>query len=268
MGKLTPAGQFSIYYSSSVHQPQGITYGPDGNMWFANQNAGTIGRVTPDGQTSDFFSGGIDEPFGIAAGPDGNLWFTNAVVHRLDSRLDRAHQHRAVWSPSSRRPAWPEPQGITAGPDGNMWVTDFGLWSVSKLATTGDGFHPVTPTRILDSRPGPGNVGGYSSPWSGSSRDVTVAGVGGVPADADAVVLNVTVADPSTASYLQVYPAGLSVPPFSSNLNFTAGETIANQVTVQLGRDPGDQGKISIFNYDGQRRRDRRRDRLLPVGVG
>ena len=72
------------------------------------------------------------------------------------------------------------------------------------------------------------------------------------PADADAVVLNVTVANPSTASYLQVYPAGLgALPPFSSNLNFIAGETIANQVTVQLGGDPGDQGRISIFNYAG-----------------
>jgi len=95
------------------------------------------------------------------------------------------------------------------------------------------------------------NVGGYDTPLGGTSRDVQVAGLAGVPAGADAVVLNVTVTDATAPSYLQVWPAGLSALPPSSNLNFDTGETIANQVTVQLGRDPGDQGKVSLYNFSG-----------------
>ena len=47
---------------------------------------------------------------------------------------------------------------------------------------TGKQFHPLTPARILDSRPGTGNAGGYTSPWTtGLSRTVAVGGQGGVP---------------------------------------------------------------------------------------
>ena len=56
------------------------------------------------------------------------------------------------------------------------------------------GFVAVTPTRLLDSRTA---TGGYSTPWSaGQTRSLQVAGVGPVPADATAVVMNVTVTDP------------------------------------------------------------------------
>jgi hypothetical protein len=53
---------------------------------------------------------------------------------------------------------------------------------------------------------------------------VTVAGVDGVPADASAVVANVTVAGPSGPGYLTVFPApttGTPTPPTASNVNFT-----------------------------------------------
>ena len=80
------------------------------------------------------------------------------------------------------------------------------------------GFHPLAPVRILDSR----RHRRYSSPWGPwSTRSVTVAGVGGVPADAKAVVLNVTVTDTTSSSYLTVWPAG-QPQPTASNLNWPA----------------------------------------------
>ncbi len=63
---------------------------------------------------------------------------------------------------------------------------------------------------------------------------MAVAGLPGIPSSGvSAVVLNVTVANPASAGYLSVYPAGQSAP-LASNLNFTKGETVANSVEVGL----------------------------------
>ena len=50
-----------------------------------------------------------------------------------------------------------------------------------------------------------------------------------------AAVLNVTVAEPTAASYLTVYPTGLSRPD-ASNLNDEPGQTVPNLVFAQIGR--------------------------------
>src|SRR5207237_22129 len=82
---------------------------------------------------------------------------------------------------------------------------------------TGAGYTPLTPARILDTRDG---TGGFSSPLGpGGSLDLTVTGVGGVPASGvTAVVLNVTVTDTSAPSFLTVWPTG-QPRPLASNLN-------------------------------------------------
>ena len=49
-----------------------------------------------------------------------------------------------------------------------------------------------------------------------------------------AVVLTVTVVDPVAAGFITAYPTGEPTPA-TSNLNFAAGQTIANLVTVPLG---------------------------------
>ena len=105
---------------------------------------------------------------------------------------------------------------------------------------------PLPPTRILDTRNGTGGVTGPVGP--GQTVSIQVAGTAGVPASgASAVVLNVTVTDPSEASYLTVYPQGTALP-LASNLNFALGETVANLVEVQLGPSGG----VSFFNQLGQ----------------
>jgi hypothetical protein len=112
----------------------------------------------------------------------------------------------------------------------------------------GDGYNPVGPSRILDSRSS-SQVGPYSTPWGpGTQRDVTVAGVGGVPVDADAVVLNVTATGTTASSFLSIWPTGQAQPnPLVSSLNWTAGITIPNAVTAKVGSS----GQIRILNPGG-----------------
>lgn len=118
--------------------------------------------------------------------------------------------------------------------DVNGWFTDS---SGSTLATgSGDVFTGTSPNRILDTR-------GGGALQANSTAVLTVSGVG---ATAHAVVLNVTVTNPTAASYLTVWPDGGSRP-LASDLNFVGGLTVANLVIVQLGG--GD--KVDIYNAYG-----------------
>ncbi len=90
----------------------------------------------------------------------------------------------------------------------------------------------VTPARILDTRSG---VGGWSGRLgAGQTIDLAVAGRPGVPGSARSAVFNVTVTQSDKGGYATVYPCGTPMP-VVSNVNFNAGETRANQVTVDLG---------------------------------
>jgi hypothetical protein len=100
----------------------------------------------------------------------------------------------------------------------------------------GSGSQAVPPVRLLDSRNAVG-VPTRTRATTDSTTTLHVAGSGGVPAlGAQAVTLNVTVDQPETGGFITVYPCGQTVPT-ASNLNYSAGQTIANLVTVKLGQD-------------------------------
>ncbi len=97
---------------------------------------------------------------------------------------------------------------------------------------------PLEPHRLLDTR-----FAGSGAPLAADAvQEVPILGVAGVPADALAVVLNVTAVEPAGPGYLTVYPCGASLPDVS-NLNFSQGQTIANAVTVKIGGN----GNICVF---------------------
>ncbi|WP_342745665.1 hypothetical protein [Asanoa hainanensis] len=95
-----------------------------------------------------------------------------------------------------------------------------------------DTYLPTSPTRILNTRMtgtpvGPGQTVRVSvNAWECFDR----------PCSPSAIVANVTVTNTKSAGYLTVYPYGQSRPTASA-INFTAGQTVANLVTVGLGSD-------------------------------
>ncbi len=104
--------------------------------------------------------------------------------------------------------------------------------------------HPIAPARIMDTRSGTGTT---ASPiGGGETRALQVVGQAGIPADAVAVALNVTVTEPTASSYLTVWPAGAAMPTASS-VNFVAGQTVANMVTVGIGTG----GQVDLYNFRG-----------------
>jgi hypothetical protein len=94
-------------------------------------------------------------------------------------------------------------------------------------------YFPLTPARLMDSRTANGTPGTPfgSASGKGETRSLQVTGRGGVPASGvGAVVMNVTVTNPTIASHVTVWPSGTV--PTASNLNFVAGQTRPNLVTV------------------------------------
>ena len=85
------------------------------------------------------------------------------------------------------------------------------------------------PVRAIDTRTNGGAIG------TGSSRCFVLAGQNGVPANATAVVLNLTAVGYGTKGWLTAYPAGQSLPG-TSTLNFDTSEyAMANGAIIQVG---------------------------------
>jgi hypothetical protein len=120
----------------------------------------------------------------------------------------------------------------TSAPDGPL---------APATAIEGAVYVPVTPVRILDTRT---PTGGHQGPLT--DFVLPIGGVGSVPAQAVAAVLNVTVTNATDGSHLTLQPAGTPLESVSS-LNFHAGETIANAVLVSLGSE----GAVLIHNAVG-----------------
>ena len=123
------------------------------------------------------------------------------------------------------------------------------LADVAGYFTPSSPYHPLVPGRLLDTRQGGATVDGVSAGGgprtAGSVTEVQVTGRGGVPADASAAVLNVTVSEARSTGYVTVFPCGASQPN-ASNLNFVAGSTIPNNVISKIG----DAGRVCLFTSE------------------
>ena len=103
----------------------------------------------------------------------------------------------------------------------------------------------ASPARLVDTRLsttiGSGKVG------PGGTLVVGVAGTNGIPANATAAVLNVTVTQPDAGGFTTVYPTGSALPT-TSTLNVDGpGQTRAALATVPLGSN----GSVSVFSERG-----------------
>ncbi|TML20193.1 MAG: hypothetical protein E6G39_00230 [Actinobacteria bacterium] len=127
--------------------------------------------------------------------------------------------------------------------DAHVIIDVLGVFDGGPLPLLGGRFVSTTPTRALDTRLATGGTSGALADHSSLVLDVRHAGV---PSDATAVMMNVTVATPTSGGYVTVWPAGRAMLD-SSNLNFRAGQVTANLVVVPLGTDGG----VSFFNAFG-----------------
>jgi hypothetical protein len=110
-------------------------------------------------------------------------------------------------------------------------------------------FVSVAPSRFLDDRPtgdtfDDRNRGGGRTP-AGGRVVVQIAGRGNVPADATAVIANLTAVNGTGVGYATAHPC-LPTAPLTSSVNFSTGGLEPNEIIVKL--DP--QGRVCIDVFD------------------
>jgi hypothetical protein len=94
--------------------------------------------------------------------------------------------------------------------------------------------HTLTPCRLVDTRnpvTGDGRGGPILAPMA--RRNFTLTGLCGIPGGAKALSVNLTVTGSSSAGHVSLFP-GNGVAPATSNINFSQGQTRANNAVVLL----------------------------------
>lgn len=130
-----------------------------------------------------------------------------------------------------------------------------GIGYAGATVTSGERtvFVPITPCRIMDTRPN-FQVGPRATPL-GSNETYSVTGVGAsgtecagdLPADALGLVLNVTALGATLPTFITIYPTG-ETRPNTSSLNPSPGQPpTPNAVTTSLGTG----NQFSVYNRHG-----------------
>lgn len=113
---------------AGTSQPNDITVGPDGNLWFNECIGDNVGRVIPSHGISSIteytpppYAPSVQKPqgVGIAPGPDGNLWFGDfntfsESITKLSTTGTRTN---------TRNIGAAEPSDFVTGPDGALWFS-------------------------------------------------------------------------------------------------------------------------------------------------
>jgi hypothetical protein len=145
------------------------------------------------------------------------------------------------------------PNGVIAPVSANGEVCLYSLAETHVIVDLagwfpGEAFVGSTPDRQLDSRSG---IGGRTTKLAPpDEQSVLISGIqlaiDGqatlVPSSARAAALNVTIVNPEGSGFATIWPCGITRPN-ASNLNFTAGQVVANNVIASLGSS----GDICVY---------------------
>jgi hypothetical protein len=130
--------------------------------------------------------------------------------------------------------------------------------AAAALAVSGPlSFHTITPQRYLDTR----FDGGGPFPPQGAGTEFFIFDFGDpdhfsggvaneVPPEARAIACNLTVTGGTSGGNLRAFPGNSDVIPLVSNVNWTAGQTVANYAIVGAATpaEGGFQASVGLYN--------------------
>ncbi len=237
----------------------------------ANAGAGVVNTVTVSGGGSATATATDPTNIGASQGPPAVTGMTPAAGTTsvpLNSALTwtasaGATSYNVNFGTTNPPPMVTTTTGTTYTPPGGLATNTTYYWQVTAVnasgstaspvvafstgATLGSGlqFIPVTPCRVMDTR---GAVGPFGGPMlsAGGIRTVNIPqSACGIPTNAQAYSLNITVVPPAALTYLTVWPAG-QTQPVVSTLNSFDGRIVANAAIVVAGTNGG----INLFASD------------------
>ncbi len=105
---------------------------------------------------------------------------------------------------------------------------------------------PITPTRLLDTRPTgmttDGDFEALGRRGAGSMLRLQVGGRGGIPEGARGAILYITAVQPDRTGFITAFACDVAMPTASS-LNYVEGANLGNEVVVSLD----DNGEVCLF---------------------
>ncbi len=275
IAKLAPAGTLCVFVSNTVHLVIDVSgwFPPDeefepsqpGRVLDTRPGAQTIdgvaagGGAVAAGSVTELIVGGRAGVERYASAVVLNVIVTNAggpgfvTVYPCDAGRPLASN---LNYPSASATSSAVATAVVAAVDPTGAVCLYSSNSTHLVADVngwfraGSEFRTSQPSRLLDTRPGGLTVDGLAAAEgvraAGSVTKVVVSGRGGVPANAQAAVLNLTVAGTHGAGFLSVYPCD-QPRAATSNLNHATATTTSSSVIAKL--DPS--GTVCVFNSTG-----------------
>lgn len=178
---------------------------------------------------------------------NGSFAYSTLAGYVVQVGADGNEVHTARPVQSSLNPQ----NAIAVGADGSgVGVGRNGLDSVAyRFDVVTPGSLPVAPARLLETRVGAGLTTidglfqGDGKVLAGEFVALKVAGRGGVPADAGAVLLNIAAAGAPTSGFVTAYPCDAAQRPTTSNLNYSAGGAASAAAIAKVAAD----GTVCLF---------------------
>lgn len=138
----------------STSDPRSIVSGPDGALWFTEDDENRIGRMSWDGVVTEYALPNANSyPTSIVSGPDGALWFVEAGIpsgpgqRSGGNRIGRITTDGVMSEYSIPTPASGVSAIATAG-DGSLWFTETTANQIGKLVAIANPLSVAAPASI------------------------------------------------------------------------------------------------------------------------
>src|SRR5665213_867384 len=115
-------------FASGFSTPNGVAIDASGNVFVANQSAGSIIEITPGGDTSTFVSGGLSSPEGLV--------FRGGILYVANNGGGTISAVTAGGGVSTYATGVPSPQGLAFDGSGVLYSSNFNN-AISKIAAGG-----------------------------------------------------------------------------------------------------------------------------------
>ena len=153
----------------------GLSLGPDGNMWFTDTGKNRIGVITPSGTITEYpITTASAGALRIQPGADGNMWFDELAVNKIAKiTIGGTVTEYQVPTPNSA------PIGIWAGPDGNIWFPEHDANKIAKITPGGTFTEYPIPTAAAGARglgPGPDGAMWFTEEFANKIGRITTSG--------------------------------------------------------------------------------------------
>ena len=146
--KFSPSKQLLAVFSDlgsagTFKHPQGITIGPDGNLYVSDTDNARIVKMSTDGVplatygTAGAGPGQLNQPIGVAVDKQGSIFVADSSNARIE-RIDPSTNAVTTWGlPGTKRGSFLLPTGVAVSPSGTVFVADKGNSRVQRFTSSG-----------------------------------------------------------------------------------------------------------------------------------